>query len=166
MGGCRRMRVPGAPLRPRPSEPIRSRSGQELFSRVRAMGRPARAQFAIRASDPAWLLASRIRQCWRSDRATRPAFGGHGRMSRVDDALARLFGLLSFAPASCAGPAASDWPELLQFCDRTQITLLLENIPPSRIPDQVRREVEVRAAKNAERGERLWAAYEEISRQF
>lgn len=87
-------------------------------------------------------------------------------MSRVDEAVGKLFGLLSFSRQSCAGPADSEWPELLRFCDRTQMTLLLENIQASRVPEWVRRKVEARAARNAERGERLWAAYEEISRQF
>jgi len=87
-------------------------------------------------------------------------------MNRVEEDLASLFRLLSFSRQGCGGPTDSAWPALLRFCDRAQMTLLLENSPAFRIPEWVRREVEARAARNALRNERLWRAYEEISQQF
>jgi hypothetical protein len=90
-------------------------------------------------------------------------------MKTLDPLLQRLFRLLSVTPEAGEPGVSlddSEWRDLLAFCDQTQMTLLLENAPGAGLPSGILREIEVRRSKNIERGERLWAAYEEIARGF
>jgi len=87
-------------------------------------------------------------------------------MNTLDDSLRRLFRLLAVTPGAREPASFSDseWRDLLAFCDRTQMALLLENAPDACLPSWMRREIEIRTQRNIERGERLWAAYAEIAR--
>jgi hypothetical protein len=60
-----------------------------------------------------------------------------------------------------SSPGKTDWQRMLDFADRTQMTLLLRYAPG--LPDWVSREIAVRTEKNAERLRRLRAAYQEVS---
>jgi hypothetical protein len=72
-----------------------------------------------------------------------------------------VFGMLA-QPDQAVELPESEWSALLEFADRTQLTLHLRGV--SGPPSWMRREVDLRLAKNARRRERLRSEYLEVAR--
>lgn len=61
---------------------------------------------------------------------------------------------------------AAEWKRTLAFCDRAQLTLPLALLSRDRLPDDVRARTDRNLAGNAERWQRVQAAYREVAAPF
>jgi MFS family permease len=85
---------------------------------------------------------------------------------RIPDYATALLNALQFSGARQSGLAAlggGAWTKLLAFSDRTQLTLLLEKIPPDLLPPVARERLQKNLAGNRERIKRIFGAYREIA---
>jgi hypothetical protein len=81
-------------------------------------------------------------------------------VSKLPPHVSTLFQMLAI-PARSRALSAADWRSILEFADRTQLTLHLRSI--AGLPEWVREEIEARFTRNAKRRFRLREVFTEIA---